>query len=153
MPKRITSKPEILNICIDLFSRNGYAAVSIKDIADAIGISKASIYHWFPSKSSILVECGDFYLKEMLGILMKDRLNDSTSNFLTCSFLNSTSLKSNFLCCMMAAHESSYILSEHINVFLDFLIFSAKLPSSKVTQIIGNKIWDSFNRAIKYRKQ
>ena len=41
------TRDEILNVALDLFSVNGYEATSISQIADAVGIRKASLYsHW-----------------------------------------------------------------------------------------------------------
>ncbi|MBQ6455529.1 MAG: TetR/AcrR family transcriptional regulator, partial [Mogibacterium sp.] len=48
------TRDEILNIALDLFSVNGYEATSISQIADAVGIRKASLYSHFGSKQEIL---------------------------------------------------------------------------------------------------
>ncbi|MCW1402983.1 TetR family transcriptional regulator [Novosphingobium sp. MW5] len=40
-----------------LFNRNGIEATSIDDIAMAIGITKGSIYHHFPSKAALVASC------------------------------------------------------------------------------------------------
>ena len=36
-----------------LFAQRGYAAVSLGDIAAAVGVSKAALYHHFPSKDEL----------------------------------------------------------------------------------------------------
>lgn len=41
-------------IAFDLFTTQGYAATPLRQIADALGINKASLYHHFPSKAAIL---------------------------------------------------------------------------------------------------
>ncbi len=48
------TRDEILNVALDLFSVNGYEATSISQIADAVGIRKASLYSHFGSKQEIL---------------------------------------------------------------------------------------------------
>ena len=48
------TKQEILNTALELFSVQGYEATSISQIADAVGIRKASIYSHFASKQDIL---------------------------------------------------------------------------------------------------
>lgn len=48
------NKNLILNIAIDLFSQNGYNAVSIRDITRAVGIKESSLYNHFTSKAVIL---------------------------------------------------------------------------------------------------
>jgi TetR/AcrR family transcriptional regulator len=37
----------------DLFGQRGYAAVSIGDIAAEVGVTKAALYHHFPSKDAL----------------------------------------------------------------------------------------------------
>lgn len=53
MNKNSTRK-EILEVALDLFSVNGFEATSISQIADAVGIRKASLYSHFDSKQDIL---------------------------------------------------------------------------------------------------
>lgn len=48
------TKQEILEVALDLFSRNGYEATSMSDISNAVGIRKASLYAHFESKQDIL---------------------------------------------------------------------------------------------------
>ncbi|PJI53707.1 TetR family transcriptional regulator, partial [Methylobacterium radiotolerans] len=36
-----------------LFARSGYDGSSISDLAAAIGVSKAAIYHYYPTKQDI----------------------------------------------------------------------------------------------------
>ena len=47
-------RDEILNVALELFSVNGYEATSISQLADAVGIRKASLYSHFASKQEIL---------------------------------------------------------------------------------------------------
>jgi TetR/AcrR family transcriptional regulator, cholesterol catabolism regulator len=44
----------ILDAAADLFRRQGYGATTMRDIAQAIGLSKAGLYHHFQSKEEIL---------------------------------------------------------------------------------------------------
>lgn len=48
------TKQLILDTALDLFSINGYEATSMSDIANSIGIKKASLYAHFKSKETIL---------------------------------------------------------------------------------------------------
>ena len=48
------TRDEILNVSLELFSVNGYEATSISQLADAVGIRKASLYSHFASKQEIL---------------------------------------------------------------------------------------------------
>ncbi len=47
-------KDQILDAALDLFSVDGYAAVSIRDICKAVGIKESSIYYHFKNKEDIL---------------------------------------------------------------------------------------------------
>lgn len=48
------NKNVILNTAIDLFSQNGYNAVSIRDITREVGIKESSLYNHFINKAEIL---------------------------------------------------------------------------------------------------
>lgn len=56
MVEKRNTKREILNAALDLFSVHGYEATSTAQIADAVGIRKASLYSHFSSKQEILDE-------------------------------------------------------------------------------------------------
>ena len=49
-----STKQEILEAALDLFSTQGFEATSVSQIADAVGIRKASLYSHFASKQEIL---------------------------------------------------------------------------------------------------
>ena len=40
----------VLAAATELFARNGYAITSMSDIADACGIAKSVVYHYYDSK-------------------------------------------------------------------------------------------------------
>lgn len=49
-----TAVDEILDAAAELFTQRGYAATSTRQIAEAVGIRQASLYHYFPTKGEIL---------------------------------------------------------------------------------------------------
>lgn len=51
--KRSDTRERILDAALDLFSVSGYEGVSVKQIADAVGIKDSSLYKHFSSKQSI----------------------------------------------------------------------------------------------------
>ena len=59
-------RAQILRAADELFGRRGYAAVSVGDVAAAVGVTKAAIYHHFPSKAELFtaVMCGMLELIE-----------------------------------------------------------------------------------------
>jgi AcrR family transcriptional regulator len=50
-----TTRERILDIARDLFVDKGYDKASLRDIAEALGFSKAAIYYHFESKADILL--------------------------------------------------------------------------------------------------
>ena len=54
MTAKGTTKQEILDAALELFSVQGYEATSISQLADAVGIRKASLYSHFENKQAIL---------------------------------------------------------------------------------------------------
>lgn len=54
MVEQGSTKKAILDKALDLFSVQGYEATSIAQIANAVGIRKASMYSHFKSKQEIL---------------------------------------------------------------------------------------------------
>jgi AcrR family transcriptional regulator len=49
-----TRRDEIVAAAAGIFARDGYAAVGMRDVAAAVGIRGASLYHHFASKEEIL---------------------------------------------------------------------------------------------------
>lgn len=48
------TKSRILAVALDLFIEKGYDKVSLREIAEAVGVTKAALYYYFPSKEQIL---------------------------------------------------------------------------------------------------
>ncbi len=59
-----STKEQILEAALDLFSVRGFEATSISQIADAVGIRKASLYSHFASKQEILDTLVEVVTKE-----------------------------------------------------------------------------------------
>ena len=47
------TKERILSAALELFSRNGYAGTNIRELAEALGMGKSSLYRHFDSKEAI----------------------------------------------------------------------------------------------------
>ena len=57
MPKTVDHdayRKELLKRCFDLFGRKGFSNVTMREIATEIGVSTGALYHYFPTKVSIL---------------------------------------------------------------------------------------------------
>ena len=50
------TKQRILDVSLELFSQNGFSAVSIRDICRQVQIKESSVYYYFKSKQAIFDE-------------------------------------------------------------------------------------------------
>ena len=58
-------RKQILSLAATLFARQGYAGVTIKDIADACGINQAMLYRHFPSKDMLYLGVVEDKIKQL----------------------------------------------------------------------------------------
>ncbi|WP_315836008.1 TetR/AcrR family transcriptional regulator [Bradyrhizobium prioriisuperbiae] len=56
----------ILNRSAELFSEHGYDRASMNKIAEACGVSKANLYHYYKDKEELLFDVIRFHLEELL---------------------------------------------------------------------------------------
>ena len=61
--EKSSTREGILEAALDLFAVNGYEATSISQLADAVGIRKASLYSHFANKQDILDNVVETVLK------------------------------------------------------------------------------------------
>jgi len=59
------TRSEILDKALELFTRQGYAGTSLRDIADAVGFTKAALYYHFPAKEDLLLALLDPVIKAL----------------------------------------------------------------------------------------
>jgi len=52
-PKMENPRGRILDEAAELFAKNGYEGTSLSDVAVAVGVTKAAIFHYFPNKKEI----------------------------------------------------------------------------------------------------
>lgn len=48
------TRETIRDVALELFSTNGYEKTSLREIAERVGVTKASLYYHFPSKQALL---------------------------------------------------------------------------------------------------
>lgn len=63
------TKEKLLEAAVDLFAARGFSGTSIRDIANAMGMSIFNIYHYFGSKDGLLLEIFKKSSEKLLGIL------------------------------------------------------------------------------------
>lgn len=52
--KGIAKREEILTVALDVIARHGYRGASVREIADAVGLSQAGLLHYFDSRDELL---------------------------------------------------------------------------------------------------
>src|SRR4051812_24387581 len=52
--KQATSAERILSTALDLFAVKGYDATAVREICEAAGITKPTLYHFYGSKDGVL---------------------------------------------------------------------------------------------------
>jgi TetR/AcrR family transcriptional regulator, cholesterol catabolism regulator len=52
--RRRNRKVDVMDAAIDVFWRKGYAAASVQDVADSVGVLKGSLYYYIDSKEDLL---------------------------------------------------------------------------------------------------
>ncbi len=56
MPKIVNHyqyRKELLSKCFDIFAQKGYSAITMREIAQGIGVSTGTLYHYFSSKKAL----------------------------------------------------------------------------------------------------
>ena len=78
----MNTKEKIFDVALDLFSKKGYDSVSLREIAEEVGIKKSSIYSHYPSKEAILMDIFEYLrnLFEYDELLNNKELNLSGDN-------------------------------------------------------------------------
>ncbi|MFN2174581.1 MAG: TetR/AcrR family transcriptional regulator, partial [Anaerolineales bacterium] len=71
------NRDEILEAAVQIFSQKGFHASSMKDIANAVDLQKASLYHHVSSKQEILA----LLLDQSLDILIDQMKEISLLDF------------------------------------------------------------------------
>lgn len=54
--KGVAKREEILRAALEVIARNGYRGTSVRELADAVGLSQAGLLHYFTSKEELFAE-------------------------------------------------------------------------------------------------
>ncbi|TYC72264.1 TetR/AcrR family transcriptional regulator [Stappia sp. BW2] len=68
MPKQIDHEAyrlELARKAAPLFSELGYSGLGMRQVAEALGLSKSALYHYFPTKKSLFLACTETVMREM----------------------------------------------------------------------------------------
>lgn len=64
-------RSKILDIACDLMIQKGIKETTLKDIAEAVGISKGTLYYYYAAKEDIIYDIADTHLNRITDELMK----------------------------------------------------------------------------------
>ena len=78
--EKLSTKEMIVNSAMTLFAEKGFTETTIRELAADVGLNSASIYHHFPSKTSILEFVLEDYVKNIANTFYQDRLATLTAD-------------------------------------------------------------------------
>src|SRR3546814_12801775 len=64
---------EVLRTAARVFSDLGFRPATLEDVARELGMARAALYHYSPSKDALLTECGDIARQELMEALGHSR--------------------------------------------------------------------------------
>jgi AcrR family transcriptional regulator len=76
-----TTRDRIRAAAVELFTERGYEKTSLREIADRVGITKASLYYHYPSKQSLLFAIVEPFLADWTAVVdAAERLAHTPAN-------------------------------------------------------------------------
>ena len=76
------TKPKISEIALNLFAEQGYAAVSMRQIAAKVGLQVGALYNYFPDKQTILSELLINHMENLLQTWHRQKLPEKSDKLL-----------------------------------------------------------------------
>ncbi|PIF77068.1 TetR family transcriptional regulator [Variovorax sp. 54] len=68
----------ILAQAAQLFARRGYPATSMNQVAEACNLSKATLYHYYKDKSSLLISIAETHVSKLAALVAEEEANPHT---------------------------------------------------------------------------
>lgn len=69
--KREANRGRIVKAALEVFSAQGFEATTMVNVAEKLGMTGPSIYHYFPTKDALLFECIQTTLARLQGVLQE----------------------------------------------------------------------------------
>jgi AcrR family transcriptional regulator len=85
-PRDDAARTRILDAAIELSTRDGYPAVTIKGIAEAAGVGRQTVYRWWNSRGAVLAEALAEFGGGMVDPAMTDDPEADLRTFLDATF-------------------------------------------------------------------
>ncbi|MEA5616360.1 TetR/AcrR family transcriptional regulator [Cronbergia sp. UHCC 0137] len=75
MPKIVDHeqyRKELLGKCFDLFAQKGYGSITMRQIAQGLGVSTGTLYHYFPSKQALFEQLAEEICQQDVSLAMEE---------------------------------------------------------------------------------
>ena len=149
----MNTKEKIFDVALDLFSKKGYDSVSLREIAEEVGIKKSSIYSHYSSKEAILMDIFDY----LTNLFEYDELLNNKELDLTAD--NETLVENPELFYHMGSEAIKTMFSQERNLKIWKLIFIQMNHNETIRLFFQNEIlvkplifWKGFFTILKDRE-
>ena len=146
----MNTKEKIFDVSLDLFSKKGYDSVSLREIAEEVGIKKSSIYSHYSSKKAILMEIFEYFTNQ----LEPENLPTTDNIFLSSD--NETLLENPELFYHQGSEAIKKMFSQERNIKIFKLIFIQMHYNETIRLFFQNEIlvkplifWNDFFTILK----
>lgn len=146
----MNTKEKIFDVSLDLFSKKGYDSVSLREIAEEVGIKKSSIYSHYSSKEAILMDIFEYFTD----LFKYDELLNSKDLILTAD--NEVLLENPELFYHQGSEAIKEMLSQERNLKIWKLIFIQMHYNESIRLFFQNEIlvkplvfWNGFFTILK----
>lgn len=129
MEEKYNTKDRIEQVALDLFSKKGYRAVSIREIGKQVGIKESSIYYHFINKQAIM----DSLLQKI------DILIDEMKNAFNTEFAKADSIPEKAVCEVAIGLLMNYLLNPYVYKMIFLLT---------IEQMSEKKAYDTYQRIV-----
>lgn len=110
------TKIQILNIALDLFSKRGYSAVSIRDICGQVGIKESTLYYHFKNKQAVFESLCEAFTKTTYAIPVEFQVQ----------MAKVTRVEESEFIKVCQAFLNDYLMEDKINKFICMLIIEQR---------------------------
>ncbi len=111
MKQKTNTKDIIEQVALELFSKKGYRAVSIRDICKQVGIKESTIYYYFTNKQAIM----DSLMEKI------DMLIESMKSAFEAEFIKLDSIPEAEFCEVAVGVLKNYLLNPYVYKMLSVL--------------------------------
>jgi AcrR family transcriptional regulator len=139
----MNTKEKIMLEALNLFSVRGFEAVSVRDIARAVGIKESSLYNHFTNKQDIFDTILNEYSKRIEEFFYQIRITGEDKQFKADErtinmYRNMTSEQF----AALAGQVFEYVFTDEINVKLRKMLTIEQYRSEKIAKIFRNISFD-----------